>query len=625
MYIPLDYYRILGIFPQVTDEQITQAYRDRSVQLPRREYSPAAIATRKQLLAQAYNILSKPEQKKAYDSQFLRETLSDESIIEEEPSKSRAEPLEESSSSDTIPGIDITPEQLVGVLLIFQELGEYELVLQFGQGYLDSLPKNVIKSDPTRPDIILTVALAFLELSRERWQHEQYEQAAVIGIKALTLLEQNSLFPSVQAEIHTELDKLRPYRILELLAESEDNEVPRNEGKQLLQKMLQERQGIDGRGNDRSGLNINDFLRFIQQIRTYLTAQEQQELFMAESQRPSAVAAYLAVYALIARGFAHKQPSLILEAQTILNGLGDRQDVSLEQAICSLLLGQTQTATLALEKCQDTQALSIIKENSQGSPDLLPGLCLYSESWLKTEVFSHCRDLITQKASLKEYFANQEVQSYLEQLSWESQEIAMNAQQEQEVSLAKTVSRSNQARVVQQRVPSVRSYYQQSQAVANGGGGVAALLPSAPISVDFRASRRRRDEKKRDRTEKTPQKHQSLPKSSTNIRPPQTTVVVPPSLELSSPPTPKLSRTPSRRRKQGKIALKPSPWLLGAAGLAILGLVGLSVQGIGQLTSPLSALEDGQYEVFVHQPLIDIPAADAQIILSSGLLTSEGA
>jgi hypothetical protein len=53
--------------------------------------------------------------------------------------------------------------------------------------------------------------------------------------------------------------------------------------------------------------------------------------------------------------------------------------------------------------------------------------------------------------------------------------------------------------------------------------------------------------------------------------------------------------------------------------------VALSVQGIGQLTSPLAALEDGQYGVFVHQPLIDIPAADAQIILSNGPLTSEGA
>jgi hypothetical protein len=40
--IPLDYYRILGLPIQATAEQLSQAYRDRALQLPRREYSDAA-------------------------------------------------------------------------------------------------------------------------------------------------------------------------------------------------------------------------------------------------------------------------------------------------------------------------------------------------------------------------------------------------------------------------------------------------------------------------------------------------------------------------------------------------------------------------------------------------------
>jgi len=55
--------------------------------------------------------------------------------------------------------------------------------------------------------------------------------------------------------------------------------------------MLSERGGIDGTG-DSSGLSLDDFLRFIQQLRSYLTAAEQQSLFEAESQRPSAVATW---------------------------------------------------------------------------------------------------------------------------------------------------------------------------------------------------------------------------------------------------------------------------------------------------------------------------------------------
>lgn len=58
MRIPLDYYRILGLPTQASAEQLQQAYRDRIMQLPRREYSSMAIASRKQLIDQAYAVLA---------------------------------------------------------------------------------------------------------------------------------------------------------------------------------------------------------------------------------------------------------------------------------------------------------------------------------------------------------------------------------------------------------------------------------------------------------------------------------------------------------------------------------------------------------------------------------------
>ncbi|HEY9708523.1 MAG TPA: J domain-containing protein, partial [Oculatellaceae cyanobacterium] len=74
MRIPLDYYRILGLPIQATAEQLGQAYRDRALQLPRREYSEAAIASRRQLLDEAYAVLSDPEQRSVYDASFLVKT-----------------------------------------------------------------------------------------------------------------------------------------------------------------------------------------------------------------------------------------------------------------------------------------------------------------------------------------------------------------------------------------------------------------------------------------------------------------------------------------------------------------------------------------------------------------------
>lgn len=418
MRIPLDYYRILGLPIQATTEQLRQAHRDRTLQLPRREYSDAAIASRKKLLDEAYEILSDGQRRQAYDAHFLAKTYELEPELE--PPSGGSAAIDGGSDAHT-PNIEIHSDQFVGALLILQDLGEYELVLKLGRPFLTggtASLKGGEYGDPTivYSDIVLTVALACLELGREQWQQGQYENAAEALETGQQLLLREGLFAGVRGEIQTDLYKLRPYRVLELLALPDNQTEERYRGMQLLQDMLHERDGIDGSGDDQSGLNIDDFLRFIQQLRGYLTAPEQQVLFEQEAQRPSAVATYLAVYALLARGFADCQPVLVRRAKMLLMRLSNRQDVHLEQAVCALLLGQTEEASRALELSQEYGPIAFIREHSQTSPDLLPGLCLYAERWLQDEVFPHFRDLARQQASLKEYFADPQVQSYLEEL-----------------------------------------------------------------------------------------------------------------------------------------------------------------------------------------------------------------
>ncbi|BAZ53256.1 heat shock protein DnaJ domain-containing protein [Nostoc sp. NIES-4103] len=428
MRIPLDYYRILGLPLAASDEQLRQAYSDRIVQLPRREYSVAAISSRKQLIEEAYVVLSDPKERSSYDQIYLAHAYDPDGnattrvALADRTESSNSDPDTQSLS------IDIAPEELVGALLVLQELGEYELVLKLGHGYFTNQNgKGVARTDNNlateeftesaeHPDIVLTVALACLELGREQWQQGHYENAAVSLETGQEMLAREGLFPSVQAEMQADLYKLRPYRILELLALPLEKTAERRQGLELLHGILSDRGGIDGSGNDESGLNIDDFLRFIQQLRNHLTVAEQHKLFEAESKRPSAVATYLAVYALIARGFTQRQPALIRQAKQMLVHLGKRQDVHLEQSLCALLLGQTEEATRVLELSQEYEVLVYIREKSQDSPDLLPGLCLYAEQWLQTEVFPHFRDLARQQALLKDYFANQQVQAYLEGL-----------------------------------------------------------------------------------------------------------------------------------------------------------------------------------------------------------------
>lgn len=418
MQIPLDYYRILGLPVQATPEQLRHAHQDRTQQLPRQEYSEVAIAVRRQLLDDAYAVLSHSEHRQEYDRLLLP-------VDEVSVDTAATVPISQllSALDSKPPSIEVTDDQLIGALLILLELGEYELVLDIGRPYLSTTSIKTLRCDKPKvvlSDILLTVALACLQMGREQWQQAQYELAASSLEIGQELLQRQGLFPDLLHEIQADLYKLRPYRILELVALPEDNRQERQRGIQLLCEMLDERSGIEGKGNDQSGLSIDYFLRFLQQLQDYLTVAEQLSLFEQEFQRPSAAAAYLQVYALLAQGFADKQPVLIRRAKRLLEQLSYQQNVHLELAVCSLLLGQTESAIEAIAASQEENAQRFIQLHSQGAPDLLPGLCLYTEQWLQSEVFPHFRDLAQKTVSLKDYFANLQVQAYLEELLQET-------------------------------------------------------------------------------------------------------------------------------------------------------------------------------------------------------------
>ncbi len=430
MRIPLDYYRILSIPILANNQQLEQAYSDRLLQKPRREYNEQAIKARESLIEQAYQVLSDSEQRAEYDAQFLvgMQPIATAEIGENEPDENaeNEDVIDESAIADVplvTSTINILPTQLVGALLILHELGEYELVLTTGIDYYNCQEFSQLQQQQdeetnldTQENIILSLALAYMELGREQWHRQEYEPAAVSSGLGIDLLDQENLFPQVKQELELDLDKLRPYRVLELISQNVPNSAPRAKGFQLLQEMLVEREGIEGKGQDCSGLSFDQFLCFIQQLRTYLTSIEQQKLFDSEIQKDSAIASYLAVYALLGRGFCNQQPELVLRAQRKLDYLSIKQDVTWEQAVCALLLGHTEKAIAKVHQSQDTSKLNQILQHGDGSTDLLPGMCFYGEQWLHEDVLSQFVDLIDTKLTLKEYFANREVQAYLNEL-----------------------------------------------------------------------------------------------------------------------------------------------------------------------------------------------------------------
>ncbi|AFY62249.1 IMS domain-containing protein [Synechococcus sp. PCC 6312] len=409
MYISLDCYQILGLPIQATPDQLEQAHHDRQQQQPHHHFSTTTLSTREEIITQAYQTLRNPISRSHYDQAVISYAQS---------LKSQPQPEEPP------PGIQIEDSQFAGALLLLYELGAYSQVVELGEPHVGGgrfdLRRPYMGSALAESDILLTVALSYLELGREQWQQGHYEPAAYYLQGGLNILVSENQFTDVQTQLKTELYRLRPYRVLELVAHPDIESNERQRGLMLLKDMLLEREGIDGNRNDHSGLGIDDFLKFIQQLRAYLSTAEQQELFEAEARRPSAVGTYLASYALIARGVSQHQPALIRRAKSMLKRLLPHQDVYLEIASAALLLGQTHEALQTLSLTQDVDALSFIKDYSLSSPDLLPGLYHYTDQWLTEEVYPAFRDLVGQPVGLEAYFADDQIQAYADALAAET-------------------------------------------------------------------------------------------------------------------------------------------------------------------------------------------------------------
>ncbi len=462
MRIPLDYYQILAVTESNLSE-LEQAYRDRLLQLPRQGYSDAAIESRKQLISVAYAMLSDSQQRERYATEPRASELTG----------GVARSLDGSavpSTFDYRPELEIAPEHFVGGLLILFERGEYEEINSICMPYLGNngrnsnsgslhphLPVQLTPSGnlrateamsqiepaavtrfnrtptgdrviPLKPDIVLTMIFSFLELGDREWRDACFEAAVIHFETAQKILVQEDLFPQIQGQIDRRLDRLRPYRVSSLVALPLEQLDRRRQGIQFLEDLLENACTNEVQCQERFGLNSERTIQFIHETLPQLTAAEQRNLF-SQVARDSyqlgtnalnvmqLACTYLHVHALVAQGFAYRNPQSIYTAQQILQyRLGQRLDVTIEQAICALLLGQTEEAERVLDSISESAALVVIRQQSQGCADLLRGLCWYIESWLKEEVFPCFRDLHQSDPSLNAYFNDRDVQDFAERV-----------------------------------------------------------------------------------------------------------------------------------------------------------------------------------------------------------------
>lgn len=376
MELPIDHFRLLGVSPAIDAQSVLHTLHQRLDRPPGDGFTPEALEARAQLLRDSADLLSDEKLRRRYEEGLT-------AVIQGDPG--------------LIPALVIPSSREVGGLILLLEAGLGAQAFELASRSLQP-PRAPALGSGRESDLALLAGLAARQAAEEDQQERHYERAAEMLLKGQQLLQRMGQHHALRQELAKERDALLPYRVLQLLSRTGIEE--RQEGMALLDKLLERRQGLDGDADP-------DFARpafeaFLNQIRQFLTVQEQIDLFERWSEAGSIRAGVLTAMALAASGFAQRKPQRIALAMGRLQG-SDAKGLARPVAFLTLLLGQV----------EDAQAMvRALRDHSEEVP--LAEICQDCVQWLREEVLPGYRD-VEIEADLDAWFSDRDVQDFIEQ------------------------------------------------------------------------------------------------------------------------------------------------------------------------------------------------------------------
>jgi hypothetical protein len=305
-----------------------------------------------------------------------------------------------------MPALEIPSTREVAGLLLLLEAGQPLDTFALASRCLQP-PQAPALGSGREADLTLLAGEAALAAAEYYRRERHFEAAARILQQGLQLLQRMGQLPELRERIHLELEGLVPFRVLDLLSRDPTSGQERQEGLSLLEQLVKRRGGLEGTVDD--GFAAEDFQTFFRQIRSFLTVQEQIDLFERWSEQGSGAADFLATIALTASGFAQRKPERIATARQRLQASG-REGIEPLLANLDLLLGDVDGASQRFEASAEPELRQWAERQSD---DPLGRLCAWCRDWLSRDVLPGYRDLEADP-DLEAYFSDRDVVAWVE-------------------------------------------------------------------------------------------------------------------------------------------------------------------------------------------------------------------
>ena len=392
--LPIDHFRLLGVSPSAETESVLRTLQLRLDRCPDQGFTHEVLMQRAELLRLSADLLSDAARRQEYESTLLK-------LGRDHPEETAG--LEMPSS-----------REVAGLMLLWEAHAPHE-TFQLTRQVLQP-PQAPALGSGRESDLALLAALSCRDAARQDQDQRRYESAAGLLTEGLQLLQRMGKLPDHRQRLQTDLEQLTPYRILDLLSRDLAEQTARQEGLVMLETFVQNRGGLEGGAAEltTAGMDQGSFELFFQQIRRFLTVQEQIDLYGRWERFGSSDASFLSVMALAAAGFSQRKPERIQDARgklqaLVLVGL----DLNPLLGCMDLLLGDVDRALEHVHASPDADLQEWLANHPS---DDLAALFDYCRSWLGRDVLPGYRDVDAQVVDLEAWFADRDVQAYVERL-----------------------------------------------------------------------------------------------------------------------------------------------------------------------------------------------------------------
>jgi len=389
--LPLDHFRLIGVSPSATSEEILRAFQLRLDKTPDEGFTYEVLTQRSELLRLTADLLTDPDSRREYENLLLN------------------------GSS----GLDFSSNREVAGLLLLWESGSPKEAFKIARRALQP-PQTPALGSSREADLTLLAALTARDSAIQDQQSRFYSSAADFLQEGIQLLQRMGKLSEKRKELEEDLIALLPYRILDLLSRDLNDQDSHKKGLSMLENLIIKRGGLEG--NNKSEyedyLNQQEFEAFFQQIKPFLTVQEQIELFLELQKRGSLEAGFLAFLSLTAIGFSRRKPEKLFEARRILKKLNLSGLDSMPLAGClDLLLADIDQASARFSSSSDEKLRDWLN-NYPGNK--LEAICIFCKNWLENDVLVGYRDIESKEVDLDSWFEDREIQEFIEKLEKKS-------------------------------------------------------------------------------------------------------------------------------------------------------------------------------------------------------------